>query len=93
MLDIRPSPSEDTAFANKVKQALSQLQLPYDAIHAKAAYVLEVGIPKLKLIVSQPRIVLRLADAIHKIPRSMREEKVDELRHYVAEATVALEEL
>lgn len=89
----RPTTAEDSHFAEKVTQALAHLQQPYDAIQSMAASVLEAGIPKLKLAAEQPALVLRLADALHRIPRAMREDNLDALRTHVAEATAALDEL
>lgn len=93
MFDTIQPPTDDSMFAEKVRHMLAQLQHPYDTIHTMAAEVLEAGIPKLKLAATHRFLVLRLADALHKIPRSMREDKLDDLRHHVAEATVALDEL
>lgn len=89
----RQPATDDALFTEKVSQMLVQLQQPYARVHAKAAQVIEAGIPKLKLIANHPINVLRLAEALHKIPRSMREDRVDELRLHVAEATVALADL
>nr|WP_192963474.1 hypothetical protein [Pseudomonas fluorescens]CEK42317.1 hypothetical protein PQBR57_0364 [Pseudomonas fluorescens SBW25] len=89
----RPSLAEDAYFAEKVTQALAHLQQPYDSIQSLATCVLEAGIPKLKLVVEQPALVLRLADALHRIPRAMCERNLDALRTHVAEATVAMDEL
>lgn len=93
MYYLRPTIAEDSHFAERVTQALAHLQQPYDAIQSFAASVLEAGIPKLKLAAEQAVLVFRQADALHKIPRAMREDKTDSLRTHVAEATVALDEL
>lgn len=77
----------------KVMAALAKLEIPYEEIAVKALDLLTHGLVKLRLVTSSPEPVYRLADALHRIPRSLKAESVDELRQHVAEAMVALDEL
>lgn len=78
---------------HRLSLALEKLQLPYEAILVLAVEMLSTGIPMLKLVRSRPETVYRLADAVHAIPKNMKESSVDQLRLRIAEAMVAIDEL
>lgn len=93
MLTAPEAADLDATHDARVMGELAKLQIPYEEIAVKALDLLTHGLVKLRLVTSSPEPVFRLADALHRIPRSLNAESVDELRQHVAEAMVALDEL